>query len=168
VQQQQHHHKMSHHRIKKATGWVQRLKQLQDFARPLNDNLFVDTCRSSSTSHHHQTPSSSQLHYRELVAGAPNNNDPYSGGFHVVEFASDGSFMVTGNSFDSICLWPIDQILSGEKKTNPIRLQGRNPKKVFYLAISRDNRRILSSDLHGAIVIHDSERYIQYSLHAII
>ena len=133
---------------------MQRLKQLQEFSRPLSDNLFEDTCRREPT-----------LYCRELAPESywePDRAPAFGimNGFHSMEFSNDGSFLVTGNSFDGVYLWPIDQVLGGKQSTSPAKMKCDNPNKVQFFAISPDNRRILSCDVNGQVFIHDSERFV--------
>ena len=130
-------------KMKKATGWVQRMKQMQETGIPFHKNLFVDT------SHKYQSLNSwewnSQHHLKYISA---------------VEFSNDGSLLATGAASNRVAVWPIGEVLGG-KTPNPILMLDN---ALYYggfvssLALSQDNRRIFSSATDSRIIIHDLER----------
>jgi len=130
--------------MKETTGWVQRMKQMQETGIAFNNKIFADTC------HKYQSLDCWDFHSQQLLKY-----------ISTVQFSFDGSFLVTGSASTRVLVWPIGQVLGG-KRPEPIAMLDN---ELYYggwvssVAISQDYRRIFSSSTVGNIVIHDLERY---------
>ena len=89
-------------KMKKATGWVQRMKQMQETGIPFHKNLFVDTCLK------YQSLNSWEFHSQHLLKY-----------ISAVEFSNDGSLLATGAASNRVAVWPIGEVLGG-KTPKPI------------------------------------------------
>ena len=131
-------------RMKKATGWVERMKQMQETGIPFQKNLFLDTC------HKYQSLHCWEFHSKHLLQN-----------ISAVKFSNDGSLLATGAVSNRVVVWPIGEVLGG-KTPKPILMLDN---ELYYgglvssLDFSQDKRRIFSTS-RTSIVIHDLERYI--------
>ena len=132
-------------RMKRPTGWVQRIRHLQETGWPFNDRLFLDTCQQYQF-----------LHSKKIKAYHPWFES-------AIEFSSDGNFIAIGENNGSVLLWPIIKIFvnnNTQKKSNPMAMKTQHTTGCYIpsLAISQDNRRVLSGGADCKVIIHDSER----------
>ena len=128
--------------MKKATGWVQRMKQMQETGVPFNKNLFTDTC------HKYQSLNCWDLNYHSMFFP------------RVVEFSKDGGLFVCGEDGNHIVVWQIGELFSGKKEPKPIKMLGGFSSGILIsLTLSQENHRIFSSTSNGFIIIRDFERY---------
>ena len=124
---------------KPSVAWVQRFQQLQEASRPFSQNLFADSCLKSRS-----------LHCKQMMA------DKY---VHSATFSDDGSYFLSNDGKGHVLLWSIGQLLGCERKPNPTIMLNEVEEYTWTscLAISSDNKKILSNDSYSSVFIHDTQ-----------
>ena len=114
--------------------------QLHSSGQSFKDNQFLDTCLTKKS-----------LHCRDLFF---NNRDCFS----PLKFSEDGTYLVSSRE-KFVLLWPINKVLGCERKPKPTVMQAKHSGRENYvncLAISANNKRLISCGGYGDIFIHDT------------
>ena len=74
----------------------------------------------------------------------------HEGGVGGIEFTADGTLLASGGADKIVRLWPISKAVE-----NVIEMKTKHKSSIYCLAISSDNRRIISGETDGKVIIHD-------------
>ena len=92
--------------------------------------------------HGHKLDSLQKFQCRDLTG--------HSGSVHAIDFSDDGTLLASGGVDKIVRLWPISKAVE-----NVIETKTKHKSSIYCLAISSDNRRIISGETDGKVIIHD-------------
>ena len=92
--------------------------------------------------HGHQLDPSQKFQCRDLTG--------HEGSVIAVDFSADGTLLASGGVDKIVRLWPISKSIE-----NVIQMKTKHKSTIYCLAISSDNRRIISGETDGKVIIHD-------------
>ena len=108
----------------------------------LSENLFANTCQYSKS-----------LHCKDL-------DEVGFGYLSALEFSNNGEFFISAGD-EQLLHWPMDKTLRNNKLSKPIQLDFSDEDDFLCLAISSDNRRVLSGSDSGIVFIYDLNEYLK-------